>query len=558
VVAEGTFGPYRLVSRLGAGGMGEVWRAVDTRKSREVALKLIRADAASDRDFAARFHREAELAARLSSPYIVPIHDYGQVDGQLFLDMALVEGVDLGELLDRDGRLPPERAVRLVGQVARALGTAHRAGLVHRDVKPSNVLIANDGPDDDGDDHAYLIDFGIAKALEGTRLTRSGAIVGTLSYMAPERFAGHGDHRGDVYALTCLLYEVLTGEQPFVADSTAALIYAHLHTRPPSVAGRPAVPAALDAVIARGMAKDPDERYSSAGELATAARAALGVPAPRPAPPPAQSPPETRTVPVSPPTGAQTSAAPRPPTSAPAAGSAGVPTPAQPSAAAARPPTNAATSRPPTNAAAARPPTNAAGADSTGAPPRRPTDTQAARGPARPPDAYAGAAAPAVPPPPGTRRRESTQPGAPVRSRTTLRVLAGAAAVPLVIAAVLGLGRVLVMQQYYVGLDGIQVSIYQGVRGSALGIPLHQLVERSDITINDLTATDRNSVYDGILATDGLDGARVLVQRLRDRLLAPCPPVAPTTAPPAPGGASVETTPLPQASPVPGVTCRAV
>jgi serine/threonine-protein kinase len=129
-VAEGTFGPYRLVDRLGAGGMGEVWRAVDTRKSREVALKLIRPDGAADQGFAARFHREAELAARLSSPYIVPIHDYGQIDGQLFLDMALVNGVDLGELLREERRLDPDRAVRLIGQVARALGVAHRAGLV--------------------------------------------------------------------------------------------------------------------------------------------------------------------------------------------------------------------------------------------------------------------------------------------------------------------------------------------------------------------------------------------------------------------------------------------
>ena len=212
---------------------------------------------------------------------------------------------------------------------------AHRAGLVHRDVKPSNVLVASD--DEGEDDHAYLIDFGIAKALEGTRLTRSGAIVGTLSYMAPERFAGQGDHRSDVYALTCLLYEALTGEQPFVADSTPALIYAHLHTRPPTVSGRPSVPAALDPVIARGMAKDPAERFASAGELATAARAALTVPAPRPASPPAKSPQETRTVPVSPPTGAPASAATRPPTSAPDASSAALPHPARPNAAAPRP-----------------------------------------------------------------------------------------------------------------------------------------------------------------------------------------------------------------------------
>lgn len=428
-VAESTFGPYRLVARLGAGGMGEVWRALDTRKRREVALKLIRADAASDQGFVARFHREAELAARLSSPYIVPIHDYGQIDGQLFLDMALVDGVDLGELLDREHRLAADRAVRLIGQVARALGVAHRAGLVHRDVKPSNVLVT----DDDGDDHAYLIDFGIATALEGTRLTQSGAILGTLGYMAPERFAGHGDHRSDVYALTCLLYEVLTGEQPYVTDSTAALIYAHLHTRPPSVSERTAVPVALDLVVARGMAKDPAERFPSTSELAMAARAALATPAP-----PSARLPQTGPVPSS--------------------------------------------------------------------------DGPVADGPTAP------APAPAEPP---SGRRPDTQPGLPAPPNV-LRVVVAVVAVVVVLAAAGGLARLWVLQNYYVGADGTQVTIFQGVRGAVLGLPLHEVAEHTDITVDDLTASDRNAVDDGILATDGLDGAHGIVQRLRDRELKPC------------------------------------
>ena len=211
-VTEQEFGRYRLESLLGRGGMGEVWRAVDTHKNRPVAIKVLGSWLNGDPRFAERFRRESALAARLNSPHIIPIHDFGEIDGRLFIDMPLIDGVDLAQLLEQ-GPLGPSRAVAIVTQAARALAAAHRAGLVHRDVKPSNVLISTV----DGDDHTYLIDFGIAKALDGTRLSVSGAVVGTAAYMAPECFGGDGDARSDIYSLGCVLYEALTGAPPFCA-----------------------------------------------------------------------------------------------------------------------------------------------------------------------------------------------------------------------------------------------------------------------------------------------------------------------------------------------------
>ena len=267
-----TFGPYRLGELLGRGGMGTVHRAHDTRRERTVALKRLNDGLAGDPGYRERFRRECRLAARLSSPHVVPIHDFGEIDGVLFLDMRLVDGRGLDTVL-LDGALTPDRAVRTVEQVAHALDAAHIAGLVHRDVKPSNVLVG------EPDGFVHLADFGIARSLApGTRsaLTGTGAAPGTLAYLAPEVFAGTtADHRADVYALACVLFEALTGRRPFDGEA-AQLMYHHLQMPPPDPAEvSPGVPAALGDVVRRGMAKDPDARPGSAGELARAARQAL-------------------------------------------------------------------------------------------------------------------------------------------------------------------------------------------------------------------------------------------------------------------------------------------
>ncbi|MCV7423475.1 protein kinase [Mycobacterium yunnanensis] len=274
---QGTpFGRYRLIELLGRGGMGEVWRARDAEANdRMVAIKLLPPHLASDSTYSARFRREAHAAARLNDPHIVPIHNYGEIDGRLYVDMRLVEGRDLEEVMS-DGPMQPQRAVSIIEQVAKALHAAHRAGLVHRDVKPSNVLL-------DADDFAYLIDFGIARAADDTRLTEAGFAPGTLRYMAPERFREDLEDEGagvDVYALACSLYECLTGEPPFRGTDHPSLIAAHLNSPPPKPSTtRPHVPAQLDAVIAKGMAKDPGERYATTVDLANAARAAVSDPA---------------------------------------------------------------------------------------------------------------------------------------------------------------------------------------------------------------------------------------------------------------------------------------
>jgi serine/threonine-protein kinase len=328
-VAE-QFGPYRLDALLGRGGMGEVHRAYDTVRHRTVALKRLPVERADDPEFQARFRRESALAAQLSEPHIIPIHDFGEIDGQLYIDMRLVEGTDLASVVARDGPMPPRRAVGILGQVASALDAAHADGLVHRDVKPSNVIVR--GVDED--EFAYLIDFGIAWSTTGSTssapLTAVGATIGTLDYMAPERFAaGTIDGRADVYSLACVLFELLTGRPPFAGSTQLALLHAHLAVEPPRPSTlRAGLPSGLDAVVLRGMAKDPGHRYASAGELVAAARASLRghtpPPAPRPhaapntpqpprTPQPAQQPvwiPPPRSVP--PPYGARAGSRPRP------------------------------------------------------------------------------------------------------------------------------------------------------------------------------------------------------------------------------------------------------
>ncbi|MGE3289363.1 MAG: serine/threonine-protein kinase [Pseudonocardia sp.] len=273
-----TFGRYRLDATLGHGGTGEVFRAYDEATDRDVALKLLAEHLGELPGYTARFHHECELAARLTEPHVVPIHSYGELDGRLYVDMRLVEGVDLRSLLAEHRPIAPDVAVAVVGQVARALDAAHAIGLVHHDVKPSNILLTT--PDagvlDATDVFAYLLDFGIAGARR--ELTRSGerVVPGTPAYVAPERLRGaEGDHRVDVYALACVLHEALTGRPPYTGDAVA-LVAAHLYALPPRASKlAPAVPPELDDVIATGLAKDPEDRYATAGALAGAARAAL-------------------------------------------------------------------------------------------------------------------------------------------------------------------------------------------------------------------------------------------------------------------------------------------
>ncbi|WP_414686452.1 serine/threonine-protein kinase [Mycobacterium sp.] len=277
---DGTpFGRYRLMELLGRGGMGEVWQAHDTETDRIVAIKVLPAHLSEDEEFQRRFRREAHAAARLNSPHVIPIHHYGEIDGRLYVDMRLIEGRDLEAVLN-DGPLDPARAVNIVGQVAKALHAAHKVGLLHRDIKPSNVLL-------DDDDFAYLIDFGIARVLDETRMTKSGYAIGTFQYIAPERLAMgvDDDARADIYSLACVLYECLTGSPPFPGNTMPQLVAAHLNAPPPRPSvNRPAVPAQVDGVIARGMAKDPNERYATTVELAKAAREAITEPIQRPAP----------------------------------------------------------------------------------------------------------------------------------------------------------------------------------------------------------------------------------------------------------------------------------
>lgn len=277
-MTEETFGPYRIEQLLGRGGMGEVHRAYDTVHDRFVALKRLSTGNHSDEEYRARFRREARIVARLREPHVIPIHAYGEIDGRLYLDMRLVEGSDLSDVI-REGAVKPARAVRIVEQVASALDAAHADGLVHRDVKPSNILVT-------AGDFVYLVDFGIARSVSpsATGLTAAGTVVGTLDYMAPERFEGGPvDGRADVYALACVLFACLTGRRPFIADGTAAQIWAHLYVAPPKTSSlNPAVPAALDDVIAKGMAKKPADRYATAGAFARAAAQAATTPAPEP------------------------------------------------------------------------------------------------------------------------------------------------------------------------------------------------------------------------------------------------------------------------------------
>ncbi|WP_405181755.1 serine/threonine-protein kinase PknD [Nocardia sp. NBC_01377] len=267
------FGRYRLLSLLGQGGMGQVWRAHDSLTNRVVALKLLPERFADDEQLRERFRRECRAVAQLTEPHVIPIHDFGDIDGRLYLNMRLIEGTDLRKVLTKEGALSPQRSVAIVAQVAGALQAAHDAGLVHRDVKPTNILLGDD-------EFASLIDFGIAHAADDRTLTATGETIGTVAYMAPEEIgaAVSPDARVDVYALACVLHECLTGRPPFVSElGMQGVIAHHLHTPPPRPSSTtPEVPTAFDDVIAKGMAKNPDDRYQTVGELTAAARAAVG------------------------------------------------------------------------------------------------------------------------------------------------------------------------------------------------------------------------------------------------------------------------------------------
>ena len=274
---DGTpFGRYLLVELLGRGGMGEVWRAHDTTIDRVVALKMLLPHYAKDPDFERRFRREARAAARLDDPHVVPIYDVGEIDGRLYVTMRLINGTDLQTLLDA-GPLPPDRAVHIIEQIASALHAAHQAGLVHRDVKPSNILLAHN-------DFAYLIDFGIARATGDTTLTSANTTMGTWAYMAPERFnTGQATPGSDIYALACVLYQCLTGQPPFPGQALEQVAVSHMVAPPPRPSEEhPTIPTAMDHVIATGLAKQPTDRYPTTTDMAAAARQAITAPATRP------------------------------------------------------------------------------------------------------------------------------------------------------------------------------------------------------------------------------------------------------------------------------------
>jgi Protein kinase domain len=472
---------------LGRGGMGEVWRAYDTATNRTVAIKLLPPHLASDSTFVQRFRREAQAAAQLSNPHIIPIHTYGEIDGRLYVDMRLVEGRDLQAVLG-GGPLEPGRAVRIIEQVAKALQAAHRIGLVHRDVKPSNVLL-------DQDDFAYLIDFGIARGADQTRMTGTGTMIGSFHYMAPERFrAREADARADIYALACVLYECLTGTPPFPGDSMESQIAAHLTDPPPQPSTtQPSVPADFDAVIAKGMAKDPDNRYATVDEFAGAAQDAITAPIAQPVPAPITRP-----------------------------GTYVAPQASQPT--------------PPAVGRHVAPP--GAMARDAAAPLRyTAADRASALGP----------------------RKELAKPVAPQAEtssrprwwrRRTINIVV--TLVVLVVLAGLAIGRWAIRNNYYVAEYSGKVSIVRGIQGSLLGISLHEpylvacLNARNELslisygqsgshldcqlmTLQDLSPAGQAQVQAG-LPGGTLDQAESQLRKLLAASLLDCPPPGPSTA----------------------------
>jgi predicted Ser/Thr protein kinase len=272
LVVGARFAGYVIEGVAGQGGMGVVYRARQLRPSRIVALKVISPQLAGDRDFRERFAHESEIAASIEHSNVIPVYDVGEESNLLYITMRYVEGTDLRAVIEGEGRLAPPRAVEILAELTAALDAAHAHGLVHRDVKPANVLIAREGQRE----HVYLTDFGLAKLAASGGRTRAGMFVGTLDYAAPEQLEGQRvDARTDVYAAGCVLYQMLTGSLPFPQEHEAAIMWAHMSAEPRSVQELvPSLPGELDAVIARAIAKHPDDRYASAGDLGRDAIAA--------------------------------------------------------------------------------------------------------------------------------------------------------------------------------------------------------------------------------------------------------------------------------------------
>jgi CheY-like chemotaxis protein len=262
---------YRIEELIGRGGMGLVYRAEHLNLRRRAAIKIIAPELAEASGFRERFNREARIAAALQHPNIVTVYDAGEEDGLLYLAMQYIEGSDLSAVLRTQGRLRPYRALDVCRQVAAALDAAHAQGLIHRDVKPANVLIEGRT--------AFLTDFGLTKRMDGTRtqLTKAGDVVGTIHYVAPEQIeGGHVDARTDIYSLGCVVYHCLSGELPFARDTDVAVIYAHLSEDPPRLtSARPELPGGLDAVIAKALEKSPERRFQTCADLMSAARAVI-------------------------------------------------------------------------------------------------------------------------------------------------------------------------------------------------------------------------------------------------------------------------------------------
>src|SRR4051812_4709296 len=261
------FADHRIEAVAGRGGMGVVYRAVHLALERVVALKLIAPAFAGDPDFRARFVRESRAAASIEHPNVIPIYWAGEEQDVLYISMRWVDGWDLRQLIKTEGALEPARAAHIVAQMGAALDAAHERGLVHRDVKPANILLT-------GDDHAYLTDFGLIKRADdgSTRISSTGGLVGTAGYVAPEQIRGERvDARTDVYSLGCVLFHTLTGRTPFAAPAEGAMLVGHLQEEPPSTGNE-----AFDAVVRRALAKDPSDRYPSAGDLGRAALTAAG------------------------------------------------------------------------------------------------------------------------------------------------------------------------------------------------------------------------------------------------------------------------------------------